>query len=138
MIRKWTVSLVLSVAVLAAATTSRLSAGAVETLKVPAIVSIQPDPAAEAIRIRGVNLPADMPTVTLGSQTLQVLTWNSTEILALVPGVTPGSYLVTVQGRAWYQLAVFVATIGTQGPKGDPGEPGSAGPRGDPGPPGAK
>jgi hypothetical protein len=43
------------------------------TLKFPAIVAVQPNATGDAILIRGVNLPTEMPTVTLGDTKLQVL-----------------------------------------------------------------
>jgi hypothetical protein len=114
------------------------------TLKLPVIVAAQPTATGDAILIRGVNFPTEMPSVTLGDTKLQVLTWNTTTVLATLPGVPPGSYLLKVQGSAWYQLAMFVATIGSQGPpgpegpKGEKGDPGDQGVQGDQGPPGLK
>lgn len=108
------------------------------TLKLPAIIAVQPTATGDAILIRGVNLPTEMPTVTLGDAKLQVLTWNTTEILAMLPGVPSGSYLLKVQGTAWYQLALSVATIGAVGPPGPEGPKGEKGDPGEQGPPGLK
>ena len=80
-------------------------------LKLPAIVSVEPNPTGDAILIRGVTCPTTMPTVTLGTVQLQVITWNAIEIPATLPGLPPGSYLLKVQGSAFYQIAVFVATV---------------------------
>jgi len=121
------------------------SAGSVEVsarttvFKVPAIVSVEPNPAGDTIVIRGVNFPVTQPKVTLGTVELDVITWNAGEILATLPGVPPGSYLLTVKGHAFYQLAVFIATVGAvgpPGPKGDRGDPGPMGLPGEQGPPG--
>jgi len=101
--------------------------------KVPAIVSVEPSPAGDEILIRGVNLPTTTPTVMLGTVRLPVITWNASEILAALPDVPPGSYLLQVQGGAFYQIAVFVATIGAVGPPGPKGDPGDRGPQGPPG-----
>jgi len=110
------------------------------TLKIPAIVSAQPTATGDTILIRGINFPP-APAVTLGTTPLQVITGNATEILAMLPGVPAGSYLLKVEGRAFYQIAVFVATVGAvgpPGPKGDKGDPGEPGARGEAGPPGER
>ena len=134
-----------NIVLFAVLTLAMFSAASVEVaagttvLKLPAIVSVEPNPTGDAILIRGANLPTAMPTVTLGTVQLQVITWNANEILAMLPGVPPGSYLLKVQGQAFYQLAVFVATVGAggpPGPKGDPGDPGPPGLPGEQGPPG--
>jgi hypothetical protein len=130
------------VAVLTLAIVSAVSvepAAGATTFKLPAIVSAEPNAAAATILIRGVNLPATIPTVTLGTVRLQVITWNASEILAALPDVPPGSYLLQVQGSAFYQFALFIATVGAvgpQGPRGDPGAPGPQGLPGEQGPPG--
>ena len=107
------------------------------TGQVPVIVSVRPNSSNTAITIEGSNLPSVAPRVTVGALDLQVLTATATQIVAALPALAPGTYLVKVQGNAWYQVAVFVAAIGPAGPMGPPGPTGVPGPTGSPGPAGS-
>jgi len=72
--------------------------------------------------IRGTNLPSSTPTVTMDGGDLQVLNWSPTQITVVLPtSVVPGNYLLKVQGSAVWQIALFIATIGAQGPPGPQG-----------------
>jgi hypothetical protein len=71
----------------------------------------------------------------LGGAELQVFDHTSDLIKAyLPPGITPGSYLLTVRtGNRIRQFDAFELTIGNEGPEGPPGPRGPDGPMGPPG-----
>jgi hypothetical protein len=116
----------------------------------PLVTSTTVDPTAGGfgqITIVGQNLPA-APTLTLGGVTLEVVSAESTRIVASlqsVVGTDPGDYLLVISkdgippypgGRPRRGDARFVVTLGVVGPAGPPGERGEKGERGDTGPPG--
>ncbi|HXH06839.1 MAG TPA: IPT/TIG domain-containing protein, partial [Vicinamibacterales bacterium] len=109
-----------------------------------ATVQAQPDPqlqitAAAAnhadgtLVIDGYNFGTDA-RVWIDSRELVVLAASSNRIVAVLPDVAPGSYLLTVArgpGNGRVKFDRFVVTIGAVGP---PGPPGPKGDRGEPGP----
>jgi Collagen triple helix repeat (20 copies) len=104
----------------------------------PIVVSAIPDVATSTLTIRGQNLGAGKPRVTLNSTDLQVSSFTSTEIHAVLPsGLVTGTYLLVVYPAPSHLLfGVFAVALGNagtpgpQGPQGLPGLPGAQGPRG--------
>lgn len=110
----------------------------VQAVSIPLIGAVRP--AADAILIEGRDLPPS-PRVWLGATELAVASASASSIVAALPAsFPPGTYLLTVRGSTFLQVAFFTATIGAtgpQGPKGDTGDKGDKGDKGDPGEPGA-
>jgi hypothetical protein len=92
------------------------------------------------ITIRGANFGEVEPYVTLDGMPLQILSSTPSEVLASLPELAPGTYLLMLaRNPAQAQFFLFDVTIGAVGPqgdKGDRGDPGPEGPRGEPGPQG--
>jgi len=118
-----------------------------DATSLPVIVAVR-QPSSTSLLIEGRDLPAS-PRVSVGTRELPVGSASSIAIAVVVPNDFPaGTYLLTVRGSGFLQVAFFTATIGSagqQGPKGDkgdtgekgdPGEPGTPGFPGPPGPPG--
>lgn len=84
------------------------------------------------LRISGHNLGDAAPSVTLGGRAVRVVSASATRIEALLPDMTPGTYLVTVTlergGSQWHDES-WVA-LGLQGAAGATGPAGPAGPMG--------
>src|SRR2546422_1264691 len=99
-----------------------------------------------AVTITGENLLGedrrDQPEVSLGRTPLTIVgTPTQTQIVAqLPPGLTSGSYLLTVRtgnGSSESDSTIIViGAVGPQGPSGPPGPPGPPGPQGPTGPQG--
>lgn len=100
------------------------------------IESVRADYESGTLSISGENfLNGSVPVVKLGSSTLRLNSYNSTDIVASLPdGTGPGDYLLTIStGSSVHQNDLFNIALGEngpQGPKGDPGEPGPQGPAG--------
>jgi len=87
-------------------------------------------------------------SVLLGTTALTIASWSATLIVANLPaGVTPGTYLLTLNDRRGRAIATSEVTIGAQGvqglqgpvgPSGPVGPQGAAGPKGDTGAQGPK
>jgi hypothetical protein len=103
----------------------------------PLITSVEADPKAELLTIRGLNFGFH-PRVSLALNDLDVLNAGPEEILAaLPPGIPPGTYLLGVaRGRQRHQMSTIDLTIGAAGPEGPPGRDGREGPPGEAGPAG--
>ena len=104
---------------------------------------VQIDEPAGEIEIYGLNFPAAAPLVTLEGAPLNVISNNTTQVIAtLPPGTAAGTYLLRVIEQAGAgplggrSSASFNATIGAEGPVGPVGPAGPAGPQGVPGPQG--
>jgi hypothetical protein len=104
----------------------------------PIVVSAIPDVATSTLTIRGQNLGAGKPRVSLNSTDLPVSSFTSTVIHAVLPsGLVTGTYLLVVYPAPSHVLfGVFAVALGnagtpgSQGPQGLPGLPGAQGPRG--------
>src|SRR2546428_3684141 len=100
------------------------------------IISTETDFGIGRIYIRGRNFTLGVPTVKLSDTSLTVLSSTDTRIDAMLPpGVSPGSYVLTVSrpGNSPNDIDTFDITLGAvgpQGPKGDKGDPGAQGPPG--------
>lgn len=99
-------------------------------VRIPIIMAVQPASGDTALVIHGTNFPT-APTVFLATQQLQILSAQPTVIWAAVPdGTPPGSYLLTLRGSP-VEVAIFIVTIGANGPAGPVGPTGPTGPRGE-------
>jgi hypothetical protein len=88
------------------------------------------------LHVEGMNFGTD-PTVTMDGFELGVLTNGPTTIIASMPAMSAGTYLLTVSsGPATSQSDKFDVTIGAVGPMGPQGPAGPAGPAGPEGPAG--
>lgn len=103
----------------------------------PVVVRAEADLVQEILMVQGLNLGGHV-RVGLGLTELTVLTASADALVAaLPPGLTPGSYLLTVaRGLKRDQMALFEITIGGAGPPGPEGQPGPVGPAGPQGPDG--
>src|SRR3989442_4835233 len=90
------------------------------------------DFATHTLTVNGKNFGADVPSVTLGTTPLTVLSVTTTRVVATLPASTPaGSYrLVVARGPSTNQTGIFDLTIGTTGPQGPQGPKGPIGPPG--------
>lgn len=87
--------------------------------------------------IRGVSFGAS-PTVTIDDTLATVSFSSATQIVAMVPSLMAGSYLVTVStGSERSSFDAMEVAVGVQGPEGPEGPEGPVGPEGPPGPPGS-
>ncbi len=106
----------------------------------PLILAAVPDSSVSPtqLTIMGENFGTLKPAVTLDSIPLTVVNFGSTSVTALLPaGLTPGSYLLTLQRNGQKQnTAEFDVALGAIGPKGEKGDPGALGPAGPAGPSG--
>ena len=75
------------------------------------------------LTINGFDFSVDVPTVSLGMATLPVLSVTEWGVVAGLPELLPGTYLLAV---TWADGAgaVFYPTLGAVGPEGPQGEPG--------------
>jgi len=87
------------------------------------------------LTIYGSNFGNNPGTVKLGDTNLYVQTWTQSQIVAQLPMVCSGSYLLTVTVPT--RLIPLIAALGiTLGADGEPGPAGPEGPQGIPGPQG--
>jgi hypothetical protein len=86
------------------------------------------------LRIDGANMCV-APTVTLAGTALSVASASTTQVVANLPALTPGSYYLVVScGPQAGRTANFSAAIGAIGPQGPMGPQGAVGPAGPQGP----
>jgi hypothetical protein len=108
-----------------------------------AVLSASANPATSMVTITGTDLTAGpkKPQVYLGVAPLEIVgAASSTQIIAVLPPVAPGTYLLTVTngpGAAQMEeMWITIGAVGPQGPKGDKGDKGDAGAPGAQGPQG--
>lgn len=71
------------------------------------------------------------PIVTLGDKICSLVSYTSAQLIASLPVVVVGDYLLTIStGNAAGQFDTYALTIGAVGPQGLTGPQGSAGPQG--------
>jgi hypothetical protein len=115
-----------------------------EEEELPLILAVMTDSSASPtqLTITGQNLGKAKPRVTLGSRALDVVSFGSSRVIAILPaGFVPGSYLLRLERNGHGRAARFDVSLGAPGPKGDKGDsgpPGVPGPPGPSGPPGAQ
>jgi hypothetical protein len=104
----------------------------------PIIIHTESDYDNMLLTIYGSNFGNNLGTVNLGSTPLFVQTWTQSQIVAQLPLVVSGSYLltVTVPTRLIPLIAALGITLGADGEQGEPGPKGDTGPQGPPGPEG--
>lgn len=118
-----------------------MSAAGSQAATPPLITRAAADLEAGELHIAGSKFGRD-PEVLLGQRgggllELEVLASGRRAIVAALPELDPGTYLLIVRsGSDPAQIAAMDVAVGTQGPKGDPGPPGETGPAGPSGPPG--
>jgi hypothetical protein len=99
-----------------------------------AVLSASANPAATMVTITGSDLVAGpkKPQVYLGTTALEIVgTASNTEIVAALPPVAPGTYLLVVtNGPGAAQMDEMWITIGAVGPSGPQGPAGPQGPQG--------
>lgn len=105
-----------------------------------AVLSASADSTTNMVTILGSDLIAGpkKPQVYLGVTPLTIVgSPTSAQIVAALPPVAPGTYLLTVTngpGAAQMEeMWITIGAVGPQGPKGDVGATGPAGPKGDTG-----
>lgn len=107
-----------------------------------AVLSASANPAATMVTITGSDLVAGpkKPQVYLGTTPLEIVgAATNTEIVAALPPVAPGSYLLIVtNGKGAAQMEEMWITIGAVGPAGPQGPQGPAGSQGPQGAQGAQ
>jgi hypothetical protein len=141
---------------------ARLAAGAALALLVtattlPALADSSHQPMITAARpegallhISGFNFGGGTPAVTLGGLPLTLAFTTATSIDAVLPGMAPGTYLLTLaigskadsrrvndDGSKYDEFWVTIGAAGAQGPAGRDGVDGATGPVGPQGPAGA-
>jgi hypothetical protein len=128
-IRSLAFIIIASTLLIAPATDSAHSAG------LPIILHTESDYDNMLLTIYGSNFGTSLGTVNLGSTPLFVQTWTQSQIVAQLPLVVSGSYLLTVTVPT--RLIPLIAALGINlGGDGLQGEPGPEGPQGPPGPQG--
>ena len=110
------------------------------------ITSVEADESAHTLTIKGTSLLAGAPRqpthVLLGASLtpLAIVSSTNTKLVATLPALPPGSYLLTVGyglGEPQFDQAwITVGGSGVAGPQGPPGPPGPPGPTGATGPQG--
>ncbi len=101
----------------------------------PIIANVLDNPAGTQITINGQGFGYGRPQISLSGQSLTVISSTDTSVLATIPaGVTPGTYVVSVQNSSTHLAGLFPAEIGPS--LGVAGATGLAGPQGLPGPQG--
>lgn len=92
----------------------------------PLIMEALVDIESAALTINGYDFPAGVPEVTLGMTDLAVVSATDSALLAGLPELVPGTYLLAA---TWPEGvgAVFFLTVGAAGPAGPPGPQGPQG-----------
>src|ERR1700719_1598194 len=108
----------------------------------PDVLSTSINSAITQITIKGSGFEPSTaaPTVALGADTLVVVSFSDTQIVANLPANEPsGSYelSVTTSNGKTDTCGVTIGTVGPTGPQGPAGAPGATGPAGPQGPTGA-
>ena len=127
MTRRWSYWLLTGLVVLAAASFVYLQANAQSpAAQQPLITEALVDVETAALTINGYDFPASVPQVTLGMTELAVVSATESALLAGLPELLPGTYLLAA---TWPEgvSAVFFLTVGTAGPAGPPGPQGPQG-----------
>ena len=115
--------LVLSVAAGVAYVQANAQAPAVpQPLITEALINVE----TAALTVNGYDFPAGAPQVTLGMNELAVVSATESAVLAGLPELLPGTYLLAA---TWPEGtgAVFFLTVGAAGPAGPPGPQGPQG-----------
>ena len=127
MTRKWSfwllAGLVLSVAAGVAYVQANAQTPAVpQPLITEALINVE----TAALTVNGYDFPASIPEVTLGMNELAVVSASDSAVLAGLPELLPGTYLLAA---TWPEGvgAVFFLTVGAAGPAGPPGPQGPQG-----------
>lgn len=127
MTRKWSfwllAGLVLSVAAGVVYVQANAQAPAVpQPLITEALINVE----TAALTVNGYDFPASIPEVTLGMNELAVVSASDSAVLAGLPELLPGTYLLAA---TWPEGvgAVFFLTVGAAGPAGPPGPQGPQG-----------
>ncbi len=92
----------------------------------PLITEALVDVETAALTINGYDFPPSVPQVTLGMTELAVVSATESALLAGLPALLPGTYLLAA---TWPEgvSAVFFLTVGAAGPAGPPGPRGPQG-----------
>ena len=112
---------------LAAAGAVYVQAGAQEpAVQQPLIMEALVNTEQAALTINGYDFPASVPDVTLGMHELAVVSATESAVLAGLPELLPGTYLLSA---AWPEGvgAIFFLTVGAAGPPGPQGPQGPVG-----------
>jgi hypothetical protein len=102
----------------------------------PVIDSATPNYATNQLTIIGSNFGTGTPVVDLDGTVLTLVSHTATTIVATLPNVVAGSYVLSVKEGA--ATGTFDLTLGAAGPQGPQGPQGQAGEQGPAGPPGAQ
>ncbi|MCY4599633.1 MAG: hypothetical protein OXF27_06910 [Acidobacteria bacterium] len=96
------------------------------TVPLPLITEALVDVETAALTINGYDFPTSVPQVTLGMTELAVVSATESALLAGLPDLLPGTYLLAA---TWPEGvgAVFFLTLGAAGPAGPPGPQGPQG-----------
>ena len=127
MTRKWSCGAFAGLVLLLAAGVVYLQANAQSpALRQPLITEALVDVEMAALTINGYDFPASVPEVTLGMTELAVVSATESALLAGLPELLPGTYLLAA---TWPEGAgaVFFLTVGAAGPAGPPGPQGPQG-----------
>ena len=93
----------------------------------PVITEALVDVENAALTINGYDFPAGVPTVTLGMTALAVVSAKESAVMAGLPELRPGTYLLAVTwidgaGTVFYLTVGTVGTVGPAGPQGPQGD----------------
>lgn len=113
-------------------TVSTIRIAAAESSDKPGITAARVSADQTTLFVEGENFSSH-PIVVLGDVQLTgvVVDAASRNISALMPALSPGTYLLLVTARNW--TAQFAVAVGTAGPAGPAGPTGATGPAGEPG-----
>ena len=127
MTRKWSYGVLAGLVLLLAAGVVYVHANAqAPAVRQPLITEALVDVETAALTINGYDFPASVPEVTLGMTELAVVSATESALLAGLPELLPGTYLLAA---TWPEGtgAVFFLTVGAAGPAGPPGPQGPQG-----------
>ncbi len=127
MTRKWSFWLLTGLVLSVAAGVVYVQANAqAPTVRQPLITEALLDVETAALTINGYDFPASVPEVTLGMNELAVVSATESAVLAGLPELLPGTYLLAA---TWPEGtgAVFFLTVGAVGATGPPGPQGPKG-----------
>ena len=127
MTRRWNYWLLTGLVLLVAASVVYSQANAqTPAAAQPLITEALVDVGTAALTINGYDFPASVPQVTLGMTELAVVSATESALLAGLPELLPGTYLLAA---TWPEgvSAVFFLTVGAAGPAGPPGPQGPQG-----------
>ncbi len=127
MTKRWNYWLLTGLVLLLAASVVYLQANAQSpAMPQPLITEALVDVETAALTINGYDFPTSVPEVTLGMTELAVVSATDSALLAGLPDLLPGTYLLAA---TWSEGvgAVFFLTVGAAGPAGPPGPQGPQG-----------